>query len=779
MMFYKYLTILILLFFFVFSEAANISGYVSSKESGEPLAYTTIYVKGTNLGAYSNKKGYFVINSIPEGECELIAQLIGYHTFQQKVTISDPRQSEFVKIELKRASIELQGITVEDSKYYDVIDFNAKEIRVGNIRQSTENILDLPQVADADVFRSLQNLPGISSIADFSSGLYVRGGTQDQNLILLDDVDVYNPTHFAGLFSTFNADAIENVELLKGGFPAKFGGRLSSVLDITNREGNRKKFHGIARTSIISSNMTHEGPWKIGNQSGSYMGSFRRTYLELVKDFFNLPDYYFYDGHMKINWDISTKDRVTNSFYFGKDRLFLEFGDEMEICWGNETFSSQWVHVFNPTLFSQFIVAGSHYGSLFEITSDADVEMKRKNDVYDVSMKGMLNYKPNESHKVDFGFETKYNQIKSSFTSKNVNLDSNSFPDLTTHSITQAVYAQDTWDINPFWTLQPGLRVSLFHSTTDDLKNAPDADYLRFSPRLSLRYKVGLVSSIYANYGRYYQFLTSVNLGVSSPIDLWFPLDGNVDPGISNHYILGFNSQLNNYLAFEVEGYYKDYNNLVEYRIETDYEWDNETGSLKDIYNMGKGFSYGGDVLLRNNYNGIEGFLGYSFGITKRKIENVNVNPETDQSEYYFPKFDRTHQINLVQTVNISRVFSKLYLGSEMKLGTSFAYYTGQPTGKPEKYYTDGNSIQILYSYSDRERLPAYSRLDVSLRMKWQIGRFGLEPYIEIINVLNNKNVWSAQYIPRINSEDNHIELEEKHTGMFPFLPFIGINVEF
>ena len=782
----KYLLLIIFSILPLVLAAASISGYVTDRANGEPISYTSVFIKGTNIGAYTNPKGYFVLNNVPSGKISLVFSIIGYKKNQRELNIKNKYDDKFIRIELEKAAVAIQGITVSENKYYDIDDINTKDIRVSRIRRTTQDLLDVPQIADADVFRSLQTLPGVSSMSDFSSGLYIRGGSQDQNLILLDNIDVYNPTHFGGVFSTFNTDAIESVELIKGGFPSKYGGRLSSVMNVINREGNRKKFEGVSRTSLISSSATLEGPWELGQESGSYMMSFRRTYLELIKKMIsmNMPDYYFYDGHCKVNWDINKKDRLTNSFYFGRDKLNLDMGSDLEIYWGNKTFTSQWVHIFNPQLFSQFIVAGSYFGSFLGIKSDGGEEFDRVNDLYDLSLKGLLNYKPNDNHMIDFGYEAKYNDISYYIETKNTDIDESNFPDVQVGSGTFSLYASDSWDLNPFWTLEPGLRLSYYKSLRNNLEASPDASYLRFSPRFSIRYKIGLLSNFYASYGRYHQFLTSLNMGISSPMDLWFPLDGSVEPGESNHYIFGFKTQIMEALSLDIETYYKTYDNLLEYRIETDNEWSNEEGKLADIYNMGDGYSYGFDFLLRNNWQGIKGFLGYGFCRTLRKIDNVNLNPETGEEEEFHPRYDRTHQINIVETWNLSEIFDRKFRGAELRIGSTYSFATGQPYYKPEKTYVDGGadpsqdfSFGFLNSYRDSYRLANYSRFDLSVKFKWTFSKWSIEPYLQIINLFNHRNVWSVDYSYK-EDEDGNFYLEEYKSNMFPRIPFIGFNIE-
>ncbi len=760
-------------------QAATISGFLSRKDSGEPLQYVNVRITETKAGSQTNKKGYYVINITSPGTYTLVASMISYLKFSQSITVKSATENVALDIALEKSSIEMNKVTVT-AKQNDNDEVNTPHIKVSTITQSTEDILNTVSVAEADVFRSILTLPGVTPISDFSSGLYVRGGSPDQNLILIDDIDVYNPNHFGGIFSTFNTDAVESVELIKGGYPAKYGGRLSSVLDVTNRQGNRNYHQGVARLSLISASATVEGPWEINSEKGSYMASFRRTYLDILKKAFDLPDYYFYDGHWKLNWDIGNKDKVSTSMYFGKDNLDMDIGDKMHIDWGNTTFSSQWVHIYNPTLFSHFVLAGSNFVSNLEQVSVKDtVKTKvfdRMNSIDDVTAKQMFSWKANNNHQVDFGLELKWNQVKL-LVDTSYQIDANTLPDIKLSALTSGVYVQDIWDIDEFWTFQPGLRLSNYNSLDINLPACKDASFLRLEPRVSLRRKLDVAENVYVNYGRYYQYLTLMSMGVSTPFDLWFPLDGSLNPSMSDHFILGYKNQLSPYLNFDLELYYKTYNDILEYNLATDYTWDNQTGQLKDTFHVGKGYTYGFDTLLRTDWQGIEGFIGYTFGKTQRKMEGMNINPQTDEPEYFYPKYDKTHQLNIVETYNLTENTGKQLWGGDVKIGMNYSYSTGQPTEKPEGVFFDGDQFQILYSYKDRVRLPAYNRLDISVKNEWTKSWGTIEPYFEIINVLNHKNVGGRDYYIVYNDEGNAV-LKKSDSGQFPLVPFIGVNVK-
>jgi len=625
------------LFMFSWLNATIVNGFVTDKASGEPLAYVAVSVRGTNLGIYTNKKGFYVLNSVPTGSIEIAAQMMGFKPFVQTLFIPAGQTEATLNIELEKASVRIEGMVVEDQA--EEFKVNSRDVRVANVYQTTQQLKEVVSIAEADVFRSMMALPGVTPISDFSSGLYIRGGSPDQNLILLDGIDVYNPSHFGGIFSTFNTDAVKNVELLKGGFPAKYGGRLSAVMDVDNKDGNRKEFTGIARLSLISSSATVETPWRISEQKGSFMISFRRTYLELLKAAADLdiPDYYFYDGHAKVNWDYSQNDKFSLSFFTGKDMMTMDEPYDAELSWGNQTFSAQWTHIFNPQLFSHFLFAGSKFFSKIYSETDADEFWKRYNEINDLSVKGSLTWKPSDNHMVDYGFDMKYlNVLFDSAT--NAYVDENGMPDdIEVGSAINAMYVQDSWDIDAFWTFQPGLRATWCQSRSHYLGGEPTANFFNWSPRASLRRKLTVNSNVYVAWGMYHQYLSMLGMGESSPLDLWFPIDKTVEPGHSTHYIAGYKTEINQQFGIDVEAYYKTYQNLVEYREETDYEWNNETGTLSDVLNKGKGYSYGLDLLLRTDWKGVRGFFGYTFSKTRRKIVSNNLDPETDEERYYYP----------------------------------------------------------------------------------------------------------------------------------------------
>ncbi|MBN2829940.1 MAG: TonB-dependent receptor [Candidatus Cloacimonetes bacterium] len=768
--------LLLLLGLWSFLQSTMVTGYISDSNTGEPIRFATVIEQKTLQGVQSNRQGYYSLSIKKKGKFILQFSQISYKTVLTEIAIDDIDKDIEINVKMEKASVEVQGIQVL-GEFNETV--NSREIKVGRIFQKAQELGALPQVAESDLIRSLMALPGVTPISDFSNGMYVRGGSPDQNLIRLDDTDIYNPAHFGGIFSTFSTDAIDTVELLKGGYPAIYGGRLSSVLNITNRDGNRKEFKGVARLSMISASTTLEGPWHIGRLKGSWMGSFRRTYVDAIKSFFDgIPDYYFYDAHGKLNLDVSKKDKTNVSWYTGEDKLMLDVGAKMEMSWGNSAYTGQWTHIFNPGIFGRLIVSHSHFQSIIDVTGDDKQLFLRKNMLDDVSVKGTISQRYNNHNTADYGFESKFMNILFK-TDSDEQYDSDSMPYINCRSITNSIFYHHNYTTDNFWTFEPGIRVNWYKTLDISLEKSPDREEFDVAPRFSIKRQLDFNSNVYFSIGKYYQYLALASADQSSPLDLWFPIEGTVKPSESEHYILGYKRQLNDYFAIESEVYYKNYRNLVEYDPVTDYIWNNSEMTMEDAFYIGDGHTIGTDFQLRNDWRGLQGFVAYTFGMTKRKMDDFNYNPNSGVAQDYYPKYDRNHQVNLVENFNLTELTGKHLWGAEFKIGSNFSYYTGQPTNSPEEVYFDGEQFHYLYSYADRDRLPDYVRLDLNLKLKWYKKGWTIEPYIEVINALNHENVWSRSYIGTINEDTGISNITYEDSSMFPFLPFLGLNIEF
>jgi outer membrane receptor for ferrienterochelin and colicin len=736
----KKISIQLLLFLFSFSslKAATIHGFVREKNSKEPVIMANVWIKGTQIGTTTNLKGYYVFSNLSAGSYDFCFRYVGFKLVTETKQLA-PTDDIQVDVLLEEDVIQIKDMVVTADREKREMDIKPSQIVV-----QTLQLRRIPQVAEADLFRAVQMLPGVATLSDFSAGLYIRGGSPDQNLILLDQIDVYNPNHMFGFFSTFNTDAIKNVELLKGGFPAAYGGRLSSVLNVTNKEGNREQFKGVARVSLLSTSATLEGPWK----KGSWMLSGRRTYLELASKMVNMDlPYYFYDAHAKVNYDIDKDNTASISFYTGNDVLDLtRDGSSIGLNWGNKTFSTQWTHLFSSNLFSHFVFAGSRFDSDTKVSFDK-VKFGILNKITDLSLKGILSYAPSTRHSMDFGFEVKnlefgldYHIVDTDYQNR---FAGNYY----------SLYWQDNYKLTLFNILQTGVRFD--HYT--------DGDYSRVAPRLSLKHLLNDQMNITLSYGQYHQFLNLVQQEGLSFADMWFPVDHTFKPGAADHYIIGFNYDNQKTLSLNLEGYYKKYNQIAEYRTFRggDETLNNQTAAQNFL--AGKGEAYGMDAYLRNNIWGFEGWIGYSLSWTDKQVNGYNFN------EQYYPTYDRRHTITAIQDYKLSK---------KWRINMAFKYGSGQPYTEATARYTVMDPAGRTYYESlngkkNFYRLPAYHRLDIGAFYSTHVFKCPTEFFIQIVNVYNHENVWYRQY----KLDKNPAQV--KDYTQIPFLPTFGFSMYF
>ncbi|MBT4735526.1 MAG: TonB-dependent receptor plug domain-containing protein, partial [Candidatus Marinimicrobia bacterium] len=475
-------------------QTGSVSGFVRDTADGEGVIRATVLVEGLPLGGLTNIQGYYVLPKVPVGTQTLVFTYIGYAAVRKTVTITSDTATR-LDVRLQPEVLLGQEVVIRaDSMRAAEMLFRKP---ISQIRLNPAQIRSLPQVAESDLLRSLQSLPGVLPLSDFSSALYVRGGTPDQNLYLLDGTDVYNPEHTFGIFSTFNTDAIKQADMSKGGFGAEYGGRLSSVLDVTNLDGNREEFEGTASLSLLSAKTTLQAPL---GERGSLSGSIRRTYFDqtIARALDDIPDYWFYDGNLKAYVEFSPRDQLTVSTYGGRDYLDVIFNPDaadptgIAIDWGNKTGSLRWTRVITPELFGTFWLTGSRFTSDFSLPI-ADVT--ERNVVTDVTFKGNVEHHYSDALTTRFGFEE-----------KNLNVEYNQdFPEghiLLGHEPTHLVlYATSSLRPSSRWEIEPGLRFNHFSS---------DKTFRNLAPRLSVKHRLTDTFNLRAATGVYYQYLHRV-----------------------------------------------------------------------------------------------------------------------------------------------------------------------------------------------------------------------------------------------------------------------------
>ena len=755
----------------------TVSGFVYDQSTGEALIGANVFIKELNTGATTNLSGYFVIPNVPVGSRLITVSYIGYKSLTKNITVRK-NKNDILKFELELAAIQTSEIIVTGDSVR-IID-KLFEKPVSKIELNSKQINSIPKIIEADLLRSLQTLPGIQPLSDFSSALYIRGGTPDQNLYMIDGTDVYNPEHAFGLFSTFNTNAIKKIELSKGGFGAEYGGRLSSVLNVTNLDGNRNNFEGDVSISLISASTTIQAP--IGS-IGSLSGSFRRTYIDqtyakFVKD---IPDYYFYDGNFKAFLDLGEEDKLVISFYGGQDKLDFLFEKDnpnspgFYYDWGNKTASINWRRIITPELFANFWVTASGFSSNF--TFD-EINLVEKNVISDYTMKGNLEYYYSENLNFKFGFEWKnlHGEIYQKFPGGLV--------DASKYRKHYIGFITANWKPSAMWDLEAGLRYDAFLS---------DADYQNLDPRFSVKYRLTETSNLKFSTGIYHQYLNRIpRLFLSS---MWTSADTYTKGSSAYHYILGYQKEIAQIYELEIETYYKRYKDVYSFNqtfltdvTPSGYNDMNEPifNDTKGLFNRGNGNSYGLEILLRKDYGPVTGWLGYSLARTENKVDGLN------DDEYFVPRQDRTSTINLVTNINLSNFVNTTFgkpivnSGPRWLLSFNFIYSTGQPITLPGSAYIaagfpdwgiDKRNVGLYPAKLNTARLPAYSRFDISVTYETTLWGLPVAPYLQIFNVGNRKNVWFIDY--RNELMENKVVQEVEAVNMIPILPSIGINIKF
>ncbi|RLD43639.1 MAG: TonB-dependent receptor [Bacteroidetes bacterium] len=760
----------------------TISGYVKEKNSGELLIGVNIYLQGTQIGTVSNTYGFYSL-TIPPQEATVIYSFVGY----KPVKIPFGFDKDTVINIILDPNIELSEVEIysERDKISDKAEMSVVSIPVEQIRQ-------IPALlGEKDVFKVLQLMPGIRSGSEASSGLYVRGGGPDQNLTILDEAPVYNAMHLFGFFSVFNGDAIKSIEMYKGGFPARYGGRLSSVIDMTLKDGNKQKFGGEGSIGLLSSRLLLEGP--IVKNKSSFMISGRRTYVDvLTRPFMNLEDgtagYYFYDLNAKVNYEISDKDKIYLSGYFGRDKFFGGYDDsygseQYKLFWENATSTLRWNHQFSKKLFSNTSIIYSNYQFVIDAESEYQQDyfhLRYKSGIRDIGVKTDFSWIPSPDHYIRTGF----NFTNHLFTPSAVVLEiasqtiEQNVQEL--NSLESAMYIEDEWHIIPQMKMNAGLRLSSFTHNTKS--------YFGIEPRLLLSYMFTDMFSIKASYAemnQYVHLLTSTGIGL--PTDLWVPSTDRIGPQHSRQFAMGLAHDFEDpSYTISLEGYYKTMDDIISYKEGSSFLMiDDPTDQSQDFHyedavTVGKGYSYGLEFLLQRKFGKLTGWIGYTLSLTKYKFAELNNGNE------FFPRHDRRHDISVVAIYKISDVITLsatwVYgTGDAITLANStYNAYTHNPNstnnGMSNEYKYFSSSYANYYGEKNSFRMEAYHRLDIgaqfSKKLKWG-GTRTIE--VSIYNAYNHLNPFF--YYTGYDNRRNETVL--KQFTLFPILPSVAYYLKF
>lgn len=698
-------------------STASISGFVRDAESGETLLLANLRLRDTLIGSATNNSGYFTITGLEAGSYVLQVSYIGYEGLEIEVSLELDEHIR-LDIELPPISFEVNEIVVTGESQTE-----EEQRQLGVSKMPTATIRKLPTILEPDVFRSLQLLPGVKAASDFSSGLYIRGGSPDQTLILLDRTTVYNPSHFFGVFSSFNPDAIKDVRLYKGAYSASYGGRIGSVVDIYNKDGNRKTTAGTVSLGLLASRAMIEGPHK----RGSWMLAVRRSTVEPLlalarKSQTNgIPDtFYFIDTNGKLNLDLSELDKVSLSFYTGQDVVAIPIVTDVDarLRYGNRTLSANWTHLFSDHLFSNFTITGSHYFSnpSFDFAS---THSEQDNQVRDYSVKGDFEYIPDSRHSLKAGFWG--GQFRFDLVNE---FDRVEVFTLKTRSVYGSGFAEYVWRPTSDWVFTSGLRAAYFS----------DGDYFRLEPRFAAEKQ--LSENLYAQLGmgRYHQFLTLVTNEAFSGLDVWLAAADNVKPAYGDQVVTGLKYRSDSGFRIEWEAYYRTMRDLFSLNP---FLPDVAGLEYQDMFHFGDGYAWGNEIFVEGRLGPFTGFAGYTYGITRRRFPVIN------EREFYPPKYDRTHDLNVTGTMR---------LGKSWEFTSVFTYATGQAFTEPASQYRLANSpfenvsTDVLVSPFNQARLPAYHRLDVGFTKSGRLFGAESELQLQVINVYKQRNIWFNFY---------------------------------
>ncbi len=745
----------------------TISGYVRDSTSGEELIGSIISLKeAPSLGASTNAYGFYSVTA-PEGKYNVIVQSMGYNT---KLIHLDLNQNKRIDIKLLENVSQLNEITVSSEKQNENITKTQMSVEKIDIKE----IEKIPVIfGEKDILKTIQLMPGVKSAGEGGSGFFVRGGAADQNLIFLDEANVYNAAHLLGFFSVFNSDAIKDITLFKGTQPAEYGGRLSSVLDVRMLDGNDKKFGVEGGIGVISSRLKIDGP--IVKEKGSFTISGRRTYADLFLKLSNdsvirSTKLYFYDLNAKANYRINDKNRIFLSGYFGKD--VLGFGSTFGIDWGNATGTLRWNHLFGSKLFSNTSVIFSNYN--YNIHLSGTNKIKIISRIQDWNAKMDFQYFVNSKNRLRFGLNSIYHKIIPGA----VTLESSTTKLSDKYSSENAVYISNEYKSNKDFSFEYGLRGSSFSvlgpgnfynynndgSVKDTLKYSTSKiikTYYYLEPRLGINYVYSENTSIKAAYARNVQNMHLLSNSTSgNPTDSWIPTSNIVKSEIADQVSLGYyrNFKESKY-QFSIEVYYKGLQNQIDYKDGAQITL-NENAEAGLLYGIGR--AYGVEFCLRKKIGKLTGWVGYTLSRTEKKIENIN------QGKWYAAKQDRTHDISIVTMYEINKKWT---------ISSTWVYYTGNAVTFPSGKYEISGQLVNYYTERNGYRMPAYHRLDIGVT--WnnkKTEKYESNWNFSCYNVYGRQNAYSITFKQDPNDPT---KTQAVQTSLFRWVPSITYNFKF
>ena len=805
--------IIVSLMFTSLKSSPSISGFVRDISNGEPISYANVFISNSTNGSTTNRDGYFAIPDLQVGKYELNVTMIGFASYKDSVELLT---NESVRLDIVLRSQVLESseilVTAERQKFQRAIESSQISLDIRELNSA-------PAFIEPDVFRTLQMLPGVQTTSDFSSALYVRGSTPDQNLIMLDGIAIYNPYHLGGIFSTFNTDAIKEADFRAGGFSARYGGRMGAILNVINREGNTEKIKGSANLSLISSKILIEGPvpkWR--GIKGSWMFSGRRTYIDKVVNALKIPNgekredgsdiyyefpYYFYDYQIKANIDLNQDHRLTFTRFYGDDVLDFSYEDPIRVAqgnnvtvqqefhlgldwpWGNKTNGLTWRWIISPKTIAKTFISSSRYRFDFDLSFvDRDTYIYSDStainftnfnwNIYDLikdrTIETEVQYKLSKNHSLTAGAQL-----------RNIDFDLGINYELTTQDTfftwnplylknsTQefAVFAQDRWEVSKNLKIRGGLRMTDY--------NLHDKVYL--DPRLGVKYNLSDNIALKTNWGLYHQFLTTANNQDENLrlVELWLGIPENKPASISEHLITGLEYMSKENIFYRIELYKKTFDNLLTLKQDNanEFEGVSQDSTINEFWDT-RGNSKGVELLIKKSSGRFNGWVGYTFSETKYF---------TQPNGWYSPNFDRTNTLNIVANFEIN---------SDLEFSAALTQSTGNPYTKilgrvydwEQNLYNDSYWYPVdsyLVGDKNTERYEDYFRVDVGMTRKGG-NIFGLkyDTYWQIMNLTRHLNILTYNYRTKTDPlTGNQLGVQRQPIPMFPLIFTFGVNFEF
>ncbi|WP_070137828.1 TonB-dependent receptor [Crocinitomix algicola] len=780
------LTLLVVFSMFAFGQDVTLSGTLKDGESGEDIIGGRIEVAELpGVGAITNTYGFYSL-SVPKGTYTFTFKSLGFQSQTVKLEMNDDKTYD---LELEVEGKVFDAVEVTGEK----LDENIKSAEMGIDKISIKDVDNIPVLfGEKDILKTIQLLPGVKGAGEGNSGFYVRGGSADQNLVLLDEAPVYNASHLLGFFSVFNSDALKDVKLYKGTAPAEFGGRLSSVMDIKMKDGNAKRLGVSGGLGLISSKLTLEAP--IVKDKGSFIVSGRRTYADLFLAFSKderakNSTLYFYDLNAKANYRIGKKDRIFISGYFGRDKF--GFDDQFGFDWGNVTGTVRWNHLYSDRLFgnTSFIVSNYNYKIKFGSENET---FEIGSEIQDFNLKKDFDFYINSNNTLSFGGNVIHHTFRPGEIDTGSDIDFVLNDIQERYSIESAAYISNEQKIGKRWNVVYGFRYSNFTqigpgdvysyngagdvvdtTTFGDFEVA--SSYHGWSPRASANFSLDEKSSIKGSFSRTYQFLHLISNSTSSlPTDVWVPSSVNVKPQIANQGSIGyFRNFMDNLLEFSGEIYYKDMQNVIDYRDGAEVTL-NPTVEGELLFGVGR--AYGVELLLKKRRGKFTGWVSYTLSRTERKFDEIN------NGDWFSARQDRLHDISIVGMYNFTE---------RLTASATWVYYTGNAVTFPSGKYQIGDQVVPLYTERNGYRMPDYHRLDLGVTLeneKYKVikdvetgeekkveKRFQSSWNFSVYNAYGRQNAFSITF--RENEETGKTEAVQ--LALFRFIPSISYNFKF